>query len=63
MAAITSNVVWRTMQLRNQLNAVLSHCREMLDAFVSNSMRLAAAKAGHARPRQSRSAFPFPPAL
>jgi hypothetical protein len=63
MAAITSNVVWRTMQLKDQLNAVLSHCREMLDAFVSNSLRLAAAKAGHARPRQSRCAFPFPPAL
>jgi len=52
MAAITFNTAHRQEQVREQLKGVLAACREMLDAFVSNRMRRAAAEAGQVRPRQ-----------
>ena len=52
MAAITFNPVHRAEHIRGRLKTVLAVLREMLDAFVSNRMRRAAAEAGHARPRQ-----------
>ena len=58
MATITSNAIRRRMQLRDQLKTALSGCRDMLDAFVSNRMRYAAAEAEHVQPRQVRSAPP-----
>jgi hypothetical protein len=52
MAAITFNAVYQAEHIRGRLKTVLAVLREMLDAFVSNRMRRAAAEAGHARPRQ-----------
>jgi hypothetical protein len=52
MAAITLNTVNQAAHVREQLKTVLTAFREMLDAFVSNRMRQAAAEAAHARSRQ-----------
>jgi hypothetical protein len=52
MAAITFNTAHRKPHIRAQLKTVLTGFREMLDAFVSNRMRRAAAQAGHIRPRR-----------
>jgi hypothetical protein len=52
MAAITFNTAHRKQHVREQLKTVLAAFRRMLDAFVSNRMRRAAAEAGHVRPRQ-----------
>jgi hypothetical protein len=52
MAALTFNATYRKMRLPAQLETILSACREMLDAFVSNRMRHAAAEADQVRPRQ-----------
>jgi hypothetical protein len=50
MAAITFRKASRTMRLRQQFGAVLSICRDWLDAFVSNRMRHAAAEAENVYP-------------
>jgi len=52
MAAITLNNVHQGARVRGQLKTVLAAFREMLDAFVSNRMRRAAAEAEHARFRR-----------
>lgn len=52
MAAITFNTALQVEQLRDRLQTVFARLCEMLDAFVSYRMRLAAAAAEHARPRQ-----------
>ena len=52
MAAITFSAAHRAGHGREHLKTVLTAFREMLDAFVSNRMRQAAAKAEHARARQ-----------
>jgi len=54
MAAITFNTAQKE-QVRKQLETALAAYREMLDTFVSNRMRQAAAEAEHARPRQTAS--------
>ncbi len=54
MAAITFNTA--DTARRGWLEAVLAVLRDKLDAFVSYRMRLAAAAAEHARPRQVRAA-------
>jgi hypothetical protein len=51
MAAITFNTAHRKLLVREQFQTVLAAFRDMLDAFVSNRMRRAAAEAGHIRPR------------
>jgi len=56
MVAITLNTVHQTARVREQLKTVHAAFREMLDAFVSNRMRRAAAEAGHARALGSPSA-------
>ncbi len=58
MAAITFNAAHQREHVREQLIPVLSALREMLDAFVSNRMRRAAAEAEYARPTQSKSLNP-----
>ena len=52
MAAIAFNPVHQAEHIRGRLKTVPAVLREMLDAFVSDWMRRAAAEAGHARPRQ-----------
>jgi len=52
MAAIALNTVHQATHVREQLKPVLAAFREMLDTFVSNRMRQAAAEAEHARSRQ-----------
>ncbi len=54
MAAITFNSTHQKRYVRDQLKIALAAFREMLDAFVSNRMRQAAAEAEQARPRQAR---------
>jgi hypothetical protein len=49
MAAITVNTAHQKEQVREQLKIVLGAFREMLDAFVSNRMRQAAAEAEQVR--------------
>ena len=53
MAAFTLGVIDTAHPGR--LEAVLATLREMLDAFVSYRLRLAAAEAGHAGPRHAGS--------
>ena len=53
MAAITFNAAHQREYVREQLKNVLTALREMLDAFVSNRMRQAAAEAEYARPRRT----------
>jgi hypothetical protein len=55
-AAITCNAAHREPHVQERLEAVLAAFREMLDAFVSNRMRRAAAQAGHIRPQCPRDA-------
>jgi hypothetical protein len=52
MAAITFNAAHRKEHAQEQLTPVLATLRKMLDAFVSNRMRRAAAEAQHVRPRR-----------
>jgi hypothetical protein len=52
MAAIAFNAAHQREHVREQLETILAVLREMLDAFVSNRMRQAAAEAEYARPRQ-----------
>jgi hypothetical protein len=52
MAAITFNAAHPKEQVREQLKTVLAAFRDMLDAFVSNRMRRAAAEAEYARVRR-----------
>ena len=52
MAAITLNTVNQATHVREQLKTVLTAFCEMLDAFVSNRMRRAAAESGQVPPRQ-----------
>jgi hypothetical protein len=52
MAAIALNTVNQATHVREQLKTVLAAFREMLDTFVSNRMRQAAAEAEHARSRR-----------
>ena len=49
MAAITFNTAHQAEHIRQQLETALAAFREMLDTFVSNRMRQAAAEAEHAR--------------
>jgi len=53
MAAITFNAARQKEQARKQLDAALAAYRKMLDRFVSNQMRRAAAEAEQARPRKA----------
>ena len=53
MAAITFNTTHNKEQVREQLKTALTALREMLDAFVSNRMRQAAAEAEQARARRN----------
>ena len=52
MAAITLNTVHQAARVGGQVKTVLAAFREMLDAFVSNRMRRAAAEAEYARSLQ-----------
>ena len=52
MAAITFTTAHQKEQVREPLKTALAAFHEMLDAFVSNRMRRAAAEAAHVRPRQ-----------
>jgi hypothetical protein len=56
MAAITFNAARQKEQARKQLETALAAYREMLDTFVSNQMRQAAAEAEQVRPRQPQGA-------
>jgi hypothetical protein len=58
MAAITFNTAHRKALAREQLDAAIAVCRELLDAFVSNRMRRAAAEAEYVRPRPDTSSQP-----
>ena len=51
MAAITFNTAHQKAHVREQLKIVLGAFREMLDVFVSNRMRQAAAEAEQVRAR------------
>ncbi len=51
MAAITFNAAHQREHVREQFKNVLTALRALLDAFVNNRMRRAAAEAGYARPR------------
>jgi hypothetical protein len=52
MAAITFDATHQKEHIRKRLETVFAAFGEMLDAFVSNRMRRAAAEAAHVRPRQ-----------
>jgi hypothetical protein len=52
MAAITFTTAHQKEQVREPLKTALAAFHEMLDAFVSNRMRRAAAEAEQVRPRQ-----------
>jgi len=52
MAAITFDATHQREHIRKRLETVFAAFGEMLDAFVSNRMRLAAAEARQVRPRQ-----------
>jgi hypothetical protein len=54
MAAIAFNAAHQAAQAGKRLKTVLTLLRRMLHAFVSYRMRLAAAEAEQARPRQLR---------
>ena len=51
MAEVTLNTAEQKEQLRKQVETALAAYREMLDTFVSNQMRRAAAEAEQAHPR------------
>ena len=50
MATITFGTMHQAEHVRGQLRTVIAAFRAMLDAFVSNRMRRAAAEAEHVRP-------------
>jgi hypothetical protein len=50
MATITFGTMHQAEHVRGQLRTVLAAFREMLDAFVSNRIRRAAAEVAHVRP-------------
>jgi hypothetical protein len=52
MAAITLNAAGRNEHGQAQRHGVLAALRDMIDAFVSNQMRKAAAEAEHFRARR-----------
>ena len=52
MTAITLNTAHQAEHVRQTLGSVFAILREMIDAFVSNRMRKAAAEAEHVRSRQ-----------
>jgi hypothetical protein len=52
MAAITFNSAHRAQHIGRRLKPALTVLRQMLDAYVSHRMRLAASEAEHIRPRQ-----------
>lgn len=52
MAAITINAAHQKEHVREQLKSFLTALGAMLDAFVSNRMRRAAAETEYARPRR-----------
>lgn len=52
MTAITLNTAHQAAHIRQTLGSVFAILREMLDAFVSNRMRKAAAEAEYARSRR-----------
>ena len=52
MAAITFNSAHRAEHIGGRLKPALTVLREMLDAYVSHRIRLAALEAEHVRPRQ-----------
>jgi hypothetical protein len=52
MAAIPFNTAHQNEQVRKQIETALAAYREMLDTFVSNRMRQAAAEAEQVHPRQ-----------
>jgi hypothetical protein len=54
VAAITFNTTHQKEQVREQLKTALTDLRQMLDAFVSNRMRQAAAEAEQVRVRRIR---------
>ena len=54
MTAITLNTAHQAEHIRQTLGSVLAVLREMLDAFVSNRMRKAAAEAEHAHSLRQR---------
>lgn len=60
MAAIAFNAAHQPGYIRGRLETVLTILREMLDAFVSHRMRLAATAAERARPRRVRGAASSP---
>jgi hypothetical protein len=51
MAAVTFNAMPRTEHVRSPFKPVRAAFSEMLDAFVSNRMRRAAAETKHVGPR------------
>ena len=52
MATITFNTTHQKEQVRKQIETALAAYRKMLDTFVSNQMRHAAAQAEHVRSKQ-----------
>jgi hypothetical protein len=56
MTAIAFSTTHQAEHIRQTLGTVLAVLREMLDAFVSNRMRKAAAAAEHARSRRLQDA-------
>ena len=57
MASIAFNTAHQKGRVQERLKTALAAYREMLDAFVSNQMRRAAAQAGQVRPRQRQRAL------
>jgi hypothetical protein len=55
MPTTTFSAVHQVGQVREQLKTALTAFRTMLDAFVSNRMRRAAAEAQHVRPLDTSS--------
>ena len=54
MTAITFNTAHQAEHARERFQIAVASLREMIDAFVSNQMRVAAAAAEQARPRRVR---------
>ena len=53
MAAITFNAAHQKVHIGEWLKTVRGAFRQMIDAFVSNRLRRAAAEAEHIRPRRA----------
>ena len=58
MAAISFNAAHQKELVRKQIETALASYREMLDVFVSNQIRQAAAAAERARPRHANAELP-----